>query len=272
MRKLYKANDDRTKLVFSPVALWGPLSQRKSIRWPSTVMISVAIVEDDLETRRNLELLIGEAPGFRCVCVCASGEEALSLVPQAKPEVVLMDLHLSELSGIECTAKLKQLVPALQVIIISMYSDTDKVFKALRAGAAGYLLKPSTPEEILDSIREVQRGGAPMTSEIARKVVEAFKEAPAFNDPEDALTRREQEILELLCRGFSNKDIADTLSISFETVRWHNLHIYQKLRVRSRSEAAAKLRGGLDSPAQTAQVTHVQKKPKQSPFAQSQHA
>jgi DNA-binding NarL/FixJ family response regulator len=234
-------------------------------------MISVAIVEDDLETRRNLELLIGDAPGFRCVCVCASGEEALNLIPQAKPEVVLMDLHLPELSGIECTAKLKQLVPAVQVIIITMYSDTEKVFKALRAGAAGYLLKPSTPEEILDAIREIQRGGAPMTSEIARKVVEAFKEAPAFNDAEDVLTRREQEILELLCRGFSNKDIADTLSISFETVRWHNLHIYQKLRVRSRSEAAAKLRGGLDSPPQPVLVGHFQKKPKQLPFAQSQH-
>jgi DNA-binding NarL/FixJ family response regulator len=271
MRKLYKANDDRTKLLFSPVALWASMSQRKSIRWPSSGMISVAIVEDDSGTRSNLELLIGEAPGFRCACVCASGEEALRLIPQAKPEVVLMDLHLPELSGIECTAKLKQLVPALQVIIITMFSETDKVFKALRAGAAGYLLKPSTPEEILDAIREVQRGGAPMTSEIARKVVEAFKEAPASNDAEAALTRREQEILELLCRGFSNKEIADTLSISFETVRWHNLHIYQKLRVRSRSEAAAKLRGGLDSPAQPAQVIHVQKKPRQSPFAQSQH-
>jgi len=225
-------------------------------------MISVAIVEDDLETRRKLELLIDEAPGFRCACICASEEEALSLIPQAKPEVVLMDLHLPELSGIECTAKLKQLVPALQVIIITMYSEADKVFKALRAGAAGYLLKPSTPGEILDAIREIQRGGAPMTSGIARKVVEAFKEAPASNDPENALTRREQEILELLCRGFSNKGIADILSISFETVRWHNLHIYQKLRVRSRSEAAAKLRGALDSFAQPVHATNIQKRAK----------
>src|SRR5664279_360227 len=211
MRKLYKANDDGTKLVYSPVALWASMSQRKSIRWPSSGMISVAIVEDDSGTRSNLELLIGESPGFRCVCVCASGKEALRVIPQAKPEVVLMDIHLHGLSGIECTAKLKQLVPALQVIMITMNSDTDKVFKSFRAGVAGYLLKPLAPEEILDAIREVQRGGAPMTSEIARKVVEAFKEAPAFNDPEDALTRREQEILELLCRGFSNKDIADCL-------------------------------------------------------------
>lgn len=267
MRKLYKANDDGIKLVFSPVARWRSLSQLKSIRWPSTVMISVAIVEDDSGTRRNLELLIGEAPGLRCVCACASGEEALRVIPKAKPEVVLMDIHLPDLSGIECTAKLKQLVPSLQVIMITMCSDTDKVFKAFRAGAVGYLLKPSAPVEILDAIREVQRGGAPMTSEIARKVVEVFKETPASDDAEDALTRREQEILELLCRGFANKEIADTLSISFETVRWHNLHIYQKLRVRSRSEAAAKFRGGLDSPAQPAQVTPILQKPKQSPCA-----
>lgn len=216
-------------------------------------MISVAIVEDDKGTRRNLELLIGEAPGFRCVCACDSGEEALRIIPQAKPEVVLMDIQLPNLSGIECAAKLKLLVPALQIIIITKYSDTEKVFKALRAGAAGYLLKRSAPEEVLQAIREVQRGGAPMTSEIARKVVEAFKEAPASDGAEDALTRREQEILELLCRGFSNKEIAETLSISFETVRWHNRRIYHKLHVRSRSEAAAKFRGDLDSPVQPAQ-------------------
>src|SRR5215467_9056503 len=134
-------------------------------------MISVAIVEDDKGTRRNLELLIGEAPGFSCVCACHSGEEALRVIPQVKPEVVLMDIQLPNLSGIECAAKLKQLLPALQIIMITICSDTEKVFKALRTGAVGYLLKRSDPEEILDAIREVQRGGAPMTSEIARKVV-----------------------------------------------------------------------------------------------------
>ena len=226
-------------------------------------MISVAIVEDDTGTRRNLELLIDEAPGFRCLCACSSGEEAVRVIPQVKPEVVLMDIHLPNLSGIECAAKLKQLLPALQVIMITMYSDTDKVFKALRAGAAGYLLKRSAPEEILEAIQEVQRGGAPMTSEIARKVVEAFKEVPANDDSEDALTRREHEILELLCRGFANKEIAETLCISFETVRWHNRQIYHKLHVRSRSEAAAKFRGGLDLPNQPAPAPPVRQGPKQ---------
>jgi len=216
-------------------------------------MISVGIVEDDKGTRRNLELLIGEAAGFRCLCACGSGEEALRVIPQARPEVVLMDIQLPNLSGIECAAKLKALLPSVQIIMITMYRDTEKVFKALRAGAAGYLLKRSAPEEILEAIKEVQRGGAPMSSEIARKVVEAFKETPPSDTAEDALTRREQEILELLCRGFANKEIAETLSISFETVRWHNRRIYHKLHVRSRSEAAAKFRGEFDSPVPPAQ-------------------
>lgn len=209
-------------------------------------MIAVAIVEDDTGTRRSLELLLSETPGFRCACACNSGEEALRLIPRAKPEVVLMDIHLQNLSGIECTARLKQLLPALQVIMITMYADTDKVFNALRAGASGYLLKRSSPEQILEAIKDVSQGGAPMTSEIARKVVEAFNQPTADMD-ENGLTRREQEILELLCRGYANKEIAENLNISFETVRWHNRQIYHKLQVRSRTEAAAKFFKGRDA-------------------------
>jgi len=226
-------------------------------------MISVAIVEDDKGTRRNLELLIGEAPGFRCLCACGSGEEALRMIPQAKPEVVLMDIQLPNLSGIECASKLKLLLPTAQIIMITIYSDTEKVFKALRAGAAGYLLKRTAPEEILDAIKEVQRGGAPMTSEIARKVVEAFKEPPASDTAEEVLTRREHEILELLCKGFANKEIAETLSISYETVRWHNRQIYDKLHVRSRSKAAAKFRAGFDSSSQPPYLSQSLQRPKQ---------
>ncbi|MFO1475332.1 MAG: response regulator transcription factor [Verrucomicrobiota bacterium] len=211
-------------------------------------MISVAIVEDDRGTRRNLELLIAETAGFRFVCACGSGEEALRQIPRAQPHVVLMDIQLPNMSGIECAAKLKQLLPAVQIIMITMYGDTEKVFRALRAGAAGYLLKRSDPEEILNAIKEVQRGGAPMTSEIARKVVEAFKEPPPADDAEQVLTRREHEILELLCKGFANKEIAEALNISFDTVRWHNRQIYHKLHVRSRSEAAAKFRGEFETP------------------------
>jgi len=212
-------------------------------------MIPVAIVEDDVGTRRSLELLLSETPGFRCVCACGSGEEALRLIPRTKPEVVLMDIHLPNLSGIECTAKLKQLLPALQVIMITMYADTDKVFSALRAGASGYLLKRSLPEKILEAIKDVSQGGAPMTSEIARKVVEAFNHPPPAEAGEEGLTRREQEILELLCRGFANKEIAESLNISFETVRWHNRQIYHKLHVRSRTEAATRFLKGRDTSA-----------------------
>ncbi len=225
-------------------------------------MIAVAIVEDDTGTRRSLGLLLSETPGFRCACACSSGEEALRLIPRAKPEVVLMDIHLPNLSGIECTARLKQLLPALQVIMITMYADTDKVFSALRAGASGYLLKRSSPEKILEAIKDVSQGGAPMTSEIARKVVEAFNQPTTMDAEEDGLTRREQEILELLCRGYANKEIAENLSISFETVRWHNRQIYHKLHVRSRSEAAAKFRGGFDSPRQPAKGTSIGPRPK----------
>jgi DNA-binding NarL/FixJ family response regulator len=225
-------------------------------------MISVAIVEDNAGTRQSLELLLSEAPGFRCICACGSGEEALRLIPRSKPEVVLMDIHLPDLSGIECTSKLKQLLPALQVIMITMYADTDKVFGALRAGASGYLLKRTPPEKILEAIRDVSQGGAPMTSEIARKVVEAFNQPTPADAGEDELTRREREILELLCRGFANKEIAESLSISFETVRWHNRQIYHKLHVRSRAEAAAKFRGGPDSPRHLAQETPVRQRPK----------
>lgn len=212
-------------------------------------MIPVAIVEDDSGTRQSLELLLSEAPGFRCVCACSTGEEALRQIPRFKPEVVLMDIHLPNLSGIECTARLKQQLPSLQVIMITMYADTDKVFSALRAGASGYLLKRSSPEKILEAIKDVSQGGAPMTSEIARKVVEAFNGPPLADGGEEELTRREQEILELLCRGYANKEIAESLKISFETVRWHNRQIYHKLHVRSRTEAAARFLKGRDTPA-----------------------
>jgi DNA-binding NarL/FixJ family response regulator len=172
-----------------------------------------------------------------------------------------MDIHLQNLSGIECTARLKQLMPALQVIMITMYADTDKVFSALRAGASGYLLKRSSPEKILEAIKDVSQGGAPMTSEIARKVVEAFNQSATADIDEDGLTRREQEILELLCRGYANKEIAENLNISFETVRWHNRQIYHKLHVRSRTEAAAKFLKGRDTSAAPGKLPPGEREP-----------
>jgi DNA-binding NarL/FixJ family response regulator len=206
-------------------------------------MISVAVVEDNAGVRRSLELMLNESPGFRCACACASGEEALEQVPRLAPEVVLMDIHLPNRSGIECTARLKTLLPALQIVMITVYTDIDTVFKALRAGASGYLLKRSPPERILEAITEVRQGGAPMTREIARKIVEAFKEPAAAEIPGAELTRRENEVLELLSQGFANKEIALRLSLSLDTVRYHLKQINDKLHVRSRTEAVAKFIG-----------------------------
>jgi len=199
-------------------------------------VIRVGVVEDDAGLRRNLEWLLKHTPGFGCVCACGSGEEALKQVPRAKPDVILMDIHLPNRSGIECTALLKEQLPELRVIMLTVYEDTDTLFKALRAGASGYLLKRSLPEEILEAIREIQRGGAPMTSEIARKVVAVFQEPPRSGQETTSLSRREQEILDLLLRGFANKEIAAELSISLPTVKVHLQHIYVKLHVRCRTD------------------------------------
>jgi DNA-binding NarL/FixJ family response regulator len=207
-------------------------------------MISVAVVEDSSGVRRSLEMLLNESPGYQCAGAYGSAEEALQGIPRNPPDVVLMDIHLPNVSGIECTARLKQLVPGVQVVMLTVYTDTDKVFKALRAGASGYLLKRSPPERILEAITEVRLGGAPMTREIARQVVEAFKEPTRSSAGADCeLTRREHEVLELLSRGFANKEIAQSLCVSLDTVRFHLKQIYEKLHVRSRTEAVARFVG-----------------------------
>lgn len=206
-------------------------------------MISVAIVEDDAGVRRSLKLLLDESPGFRCACACATAEEALQAIPRQALDVVLMDIHLPDRSGIECTSRLKNLLPDLQIVMITVYTDIDKVFKALRAGASGYLLKRSPPERILEAITEVHQGGAPMTREIARKIVETFKESATTESKAADLTRRENEVLELLSQGFANKEIAQMLSLSIDTVRYHLKQIYDKLHVRSRTEAVARFVG-----------------------------
>ncbi|MEI6516686.1 MAG: response regulator transcription factor [bacterium] len=203
-------------------------------------MIRVGIVEDSAGVRRTLQAMLDDTPGFTCICACGSGEEALKVIPKDPPDVVLMDLHLPNLSGIETTERLKQMLPRLNIIMITVYADTDSVFKALRAGAIGYLLKRSSPEEILNAITDVSKGGAPMTSEIARKVVAAFQEPTAAKTEEEGISRREREILEALCQGDSNQNIAAKLSLSIETVRWHLKKIYEKLHVNSRTEAMAK--------------------------------
>jgi DNA-binding NarL/FixJ family response regulator len=201
-------------------------------------MITVAIVEDDAGIRQSLEWLLKSSTEFSCVGACGSTEEALRVLPETSPEVVLMDINLPNRSGIECTARLKELLPAVQVVMITVYDDSEKVFNALRAGASGYILKRATPKRILQAIREVHAGGVPMSSEIARKVLGAFREPTPPASEDQALSRREQEVLELLAQGCSNKEIADKLSISIETVTWHLRHIYNKLHVHSRTQAA----------------------------------
>jgi DNA-binding NarL/FixJ family response regulator len=200
-------------------------------------MNTVAIVEDNAVMRETFRQWIDTAPGFSCVFACATAEEALAEIPRLKPDVVLMDVHLPGESGIACTAQLKEKLPGVQVIIVTVYRNQELIFQALQAGACGYLLKRSSPEELLKAISEVLSGGAPMTSEIARMLVEAFQRKPASVAPGDSLTPRESDILALLSEGLSNKEIAERVKISYDTVRAHLRHIYEKLHVRSRTEA-----------------------------------
>jgi len=212
-------------------------------------MITVGIVEDDRGIRQSLEWLLESSSEFSCVASCGSAEEAWRMLQKAAPEVVLMDINLPAHSGIECTARLKELLPATQVIMITVYDDAEKIFNALRAGASGYVLKRAAPEQILQAIREVHAGGVPMSNEIARKVLGAFRESvPASASGAESLSRREQEVLELLAQGCSNKDIAHKLCISIETVTWHLRHVYSKLHVRSRTQAALKFLSRQKSP------------------------
>jgi DNA-binding NarL/FixJ family response regulator len=205
--------------------------------------ISVAIVDDKPEIRRNLSRYIGEARGFRCSSVCASGEEALRVIPKNPPDVVLMDIEMPGMNGIACTAWLKQALPSVPVMMLTVYEDDDAIFNALKAGATGYLLKRSAPAKLLEAITELQRGGAPMTSEIARRVIESFCKPKLAEHPDDQLTARETEILELLAKGYVPKEVADKLGISYDTIRYHLKHIYDKLHVHSRTEAVIKYLG-----------------------------
>lgn len=205
-------------------------------------MTRIAIVEDNKTIRESLAEFVQADPEFRCVCACGSGGEALKTIPRHQPDIVLMDIQLPDISGIECTAQLKQLLPSVQIIMVTVYEDTERIFKALRVGASGYLLKRDTPEELIAAIREVQQGGAPMSREIARKVIASFKEPLTTAAEVEDLTPREREILELLADGFPNKQIADRVGVSDGTVRWHLRHVYNKLHVRSRTEAALKFR------------------------------
>jgi DNA-binding NarL/FixJ family response regulator len=202
--------------------------------------ISVAIVEDDALVREHLVRLVDGAAGFQCAGAYADGEQALHDLPRQAPEVVLMDINLPGISGIECVRRLKKLLPRLQVIILTVYEDSDRVFAALEAGAGGYLLKRTPSDKLLEAVREIHQGGAPMSSYIARKVVQSFQQRSPSAPEEANLSPREEEILHLVAKGYHNKEIADQLSISVETVRVHLRNIYEKLHVNSRSQAVVR--------------------------------
>jgi DNA-binding NarL/FixJ family response regulator len=203
------------------------------------MITTVGIVEDDGVLRNTLARLINETAGFECVAACALGEEALQKLPGLNPEVVLMDLNLPKMSGIDCIRRLKELLPATPVIVLTVYEDSEHIFRALKAGACGYLLKRSEPEDVLVAIKDAREGGSPMSSQIARRVVISLHE-PVHDTTGTTLTDRENEILAFLSQGYANKEIADKMNITVPTVRTHLRHIYEKLHVRSRTEAIVK--------------------------------
>jgi len=202
--------------------------------------IKVSIVEDDVRVRSNLARLIDRAEGFRCLSQHPNAENALEQLPYQLPEVVLMDINLPGMNGIECVRRLKELLPQTQIIMLTVYESTENIFNALSAGATGYLLKQTPPAELLAAIRDVHKGGSPMTSQIARKVVASFKQPAQVCAETEKLTVRELEILDHLTKGFSYKEIAEALKVSYDTVHAHIRNIYEKLHVRSRGQAVAR--------------------------------
>ena len=210
--------------------------------------ISISIVEDNDKLRGTLARVLNRAEGFRCVSQHPSAEDALKELPGIKPDVVLMDINLPGMNGVECVRKLKPLLPQTQVMMLTVYEDTENIFNALAAGASGYLLKRTPTKELIEAIREVQQGGSPMTTHIARMVVQSFQKSVAAPAALGAsaggslseLSEREQQVLDLLAQGLIYKEIADKLNIGYETVHTYIRRIYEKLQVRTRTEAVAK--------------------------------
>ena len=205
-----------------------------------SMSIAVSIVEDDPQVRSSLAKLIDSSPGYRCVSRHGSAEDALLEIPKVKPEVVLMDINLPGLNGVECVRRLKPQLPGAQMIMLTVYQNTEHIFNALAAGATGYMLKQTPPAELLQAIKEVHGGGSPMSSHIARKIVQSFQHTATASAEAESLSPREAEVLELLAKGFLYKEIAEQMKVSYATVHTHIRHIYEKLHVRSRTEAVAK--------------------------------
>jgi DNA-binding NarL/FixJ family response regulator len=205
-------------------------------------MITLSIIEDQRDMRESLAECLGKTPGLRCVGAHATGEEGLRNIPKENPDVVLMDINLPGMNGIQCVARLKKHLPNTQVLMLTTYDEGDLIFDSLRAGANGYLLKNMPLEEIVQAVQQVHAGGAPMSLQVARKVINHFHKVKPASELEQ-LTVRELEILRLLAKGHMYKEIADHLAISMSTVRTHISAVYEKLHVHSRTEAAMKLAG-----------------------------
>jgi DNA-binding NarL/FixJ family response regulator len=202
--------------------------------------VKVSIVEDDLQICEGMAFLINSSETARCVSIHRTAEEALKQIPPQQPDVVLMDINLPHMSGIECTRKLKALLPQVQVLMLTMYDDREQVFNSILAGASGYLVKRTPPAKILEAIQEISSGASPMSGRIARMMVEHFRNLKRAAPELELLSRREQEVLELLAKGYRYKEISSALSVGFDTVRSHLRSIYDKLHVHSRTEAVAK--------------------------------
>jgi DNA-binding NarL/FixJ family response regulator len=203
-------------------------------------IITVSIVDDEADLRKHMAGYLAAAGNIRCISTYASGEEALQNLPKDKPDVVLMDINLGGMDGVECVRQLTPLMPGSQVLMLTVFEDTEQIFRALAAGASGYLLKRLSPKKLLEAIEEVREGGSPMSAPIARKVVQSFKTVPARGDESVDLSPRERSVLDGLAEGLAYKQIADNLGVSIHTVRNYIRRIYEKLHVCTRTEAVAK--------------------------------
>lgn len=199
--------------------------------------IHISIVEDDVKVRGSLARIIDATEGFCCVSQHPDAENALLDLPITRPQIVLMDINLPRMNGVDCVRRLKELLPETQVVMLTVYENTNIIFSALAAGANGYLLKQSSPEQIVEAIRAVHEGGSPMTSHIARKVVASFQKVTNPKHEYEKLSLREQQVLDYLAQGYLYREIAEALKITYATVHTHVRHIYEKLHVRSRTEA-----------------------------------
>jgi len=203
-------------------------------------LIRVAIVEDDEWLRTSLVAEIGRTPGFECLGSFRSAEQALEKIPALNPDVVLMDINLPGMDGVQCVRQLKGICPKVQFLMLTVYEESDRIFNSLQAGARGYLLKRTAMEELFDGIRQVMDGGTPLTDHIARKIVQYFNQLGERASTLESLSPREAKVLEVLAKGLSYKEAASALTLSIDTIRMNVRHIYQKLQVHSRAEAVAK--------------------------------